>query len=178
MYLKLFMLELVVVEIMRPRGPPFSIINAEPISVNLQRIAIPVLVKRNGRIVVQISLANRNLYTQYWARELPVVIRPSLVKVIQMNDGHVPIMITQSNHHIVGSIWRRALAPQFLPFFNCCSWKQHPATASNVRVPSAIQVVAISFADENGLGRVITSTEAMNSIFIIYSSESSDTIYL
>ena len=55
------MLELVVVEIVRPRGPPFSIINAEPISVNLQRVAIPVLVERNRRVVVQISLANQIL---------------------------------------------------------------------------------------------------------------------
>ena len=53
------MLELVVVEIVRPRGPPFSIINAEPISVNLQWVAIPVLVERNRRVVVQISLANQ-----------------------------------------------------------------------------------------------------------------------
>ena len=56
------MFELVVIVIVCSRGPPFHVINAKPISVNLERVAIPMLVERNWSVIVQVSFAKITVF--------------------------------------------------------------------------------------------------------------------
>ena len=41
-------------------GPPLGVVEPEPVGVNLDRVAVPVLVKGQRRVVVQMALTERN----------------------------------------------------------------------------------------------------------------------